>query len=118
MRCYIADADRYDDLTYIKDGIDIVLDFIGNNSGFCNKDFVLSDDLNAYVTNEETFNWWHNLIECYQHVDRVILKLTEETGDDIEQILYDSKVFYSDYITLPAAVLRELEKLYGKEKLL
>lgn len=118
MRCYIADADRYDDLTYIKDGIDIVLDFIGNNSGFCNKDFVFSDDLNAYVTNEETFDWWYDRIEDYQYLDRVILKLTEETGDGIEQILYDSKVFYSDYISLPAAVLRELEKLYGKEKLL
>lgn len=38
--------------------VDWVIDFIGNNGGFDNDQFVYDDDAEAYICSKDTYEWW------------------------------------------------------------
>lgn len=62
-------------------GIDCIQDFIGN-TGALPRQFSYDEDENAYVCNQDTFDWWHAVVEDNQALMDRMDKLKEEHGSE------------------------------------
>ena len=61
-------------------GIDYIVDFIGNTGAFNDGQFEWDDEQDAYLCNQDTFNWWSKVVTDNQALEDRIAALKETYG--------------------------------------
>lgn len=108
MRVKIKETGEIKDLGIIdpKTGVNYVADFIGN-TGALGKEFLYNEDEEYYEALQDDVEWWENVIEAHEHIDDVLMvmseDLPEEIYDDIHDRVQDSLSQDLDYWYCPGA---------------
>lgn len=69
-------------------GIEWTQDMIGNTGAMNDGQFVWSEEDNAYLADQETYDWWDRYITQYNRTCDEVQELASEFGID-ESIIYD-----------------------------
>jgi hypothetical protein len=124
MLVKIKETSEIKELNYtdIKSGIDCTNDLIGNQGALSDGQFLCDDESEAdYITSEENFDWWENIIKKYEKSD----KMYEEFIDGIEEVTGEEKdeairLLWNecncDFEDIPDAIISYIEKEQRAEK--
>lgn len=84
MQVKIKETGNVEELEIIdpKTGLDWAADMTGND-----ENFEYDEDEGVRVCDQETFDWWHDLIQRYQKADNRLHEIRESQDDD--QALYN-----------------------------
>ncbi|MCF6777628.1 hypothetical protein L3V83_13745 [Thiotrichales bacterium 19X7-9] len=71
MKIYVNETGRYEDLVIIdpETNVEWTQDFIGNTGAFNDGIFIYSDDKDAYICDQESFEWWDKVIKDHQKLE-------------------------------------------------
>jgi hypothetical protein len=90
MKIIIKETGIVETLTLINpaSGIDRISDFIGNNP---DRHLVWDADQEAYVCNQDTFDWWDAVVTANQSLDYRIHELIREHGSEtVYEVIHDA----------------------------
>lgn len=96
-------------------GVDFVNDFVGNGSGFENKDFVYNHEDDVFESTAQAFNWWNQVISDQQELIERIDALKEEHGSDAVNEVLES-IGGHDLEDDAAVVNAALDEAFGGEE--
>ena len=84
MKIIIKETSAVETLSIIdpKSGVDYISDFIGNTGALNDGQFEWDEDRDAYVCDQETFDWWDTVVTANQSLDDRIHELVEEHGSE------------------------------------
>ena len=72
-------------------GVDYISDFVGNAGGFVDGQFVWDDEQDAYVCDQETFDWWDAVVRANQALDDRIHECVQEHGSEkVYEAIHDA----------------------------
>lgn len=82
MNCKIKETEEVKKLEMIDSdsGADNIVDFVGNNGGFANGNFVYDNGSDTQAVSLADYEWWRNVIELHSALDRRINELMKEHG--------------------------------------
>lgn len=63
-------------------GVDWIADFVGNTGALTDGQFVYSDEQDAYLCDQSTFDWWVKVVNDHQVVADRIAALNSVHGSD------------------------------------
>lgn len=90
-----------------ENGVDWSADFIGNTAHGMDYD----EDGN-FVTDEEEFRWWEDMIEEYQEMEEKVEEYKEKYGREaVEELLENVHAWSMDFADVPSSVKRALEEM-------
>ena len=91
MKIIIRETGKEKELSIIDNsGCDYIIDFVGN-TGALGDQFIFDDDLDAWVCDQETFDWWDTVVSDNQDLEDRLAELRQEHGSDaVEQVIYDA----------------------------
>ncbi len=94
MNIFIKETEQLNTLTLIdpKSNVNYIDDFIGNYGALTDGQFTYDNELDAYICNQETFDWWEQVIHDNQNLDYRIQELIETHGTDAVYEVIDSAV--------------------------
>lgn len=83
-------------------GINMISDIVGNVGGFNDGQFTATDD-DAYICNQERFDWWDDVIDGMQKMYDRVHEMKEEYGaaainDALDQEFTDELPLYVDAV--------------------
>ncbi|WP_201319124.1 hypothetical protein [Paenibacillus sp. EPM92] len=88
MNILIKETRAAQSLELMKNGVNWVVDLIGNYGALNDGQFTYDADLNVYVCDQDTFNWWAKVVADKQALDDRLAQLREEHGSDaVEAVL-------------------------------
>jgi hypothetical protein len=90
MKIIINETGAVETLSIIgaKSGLNYISDFVGNQGALSDGQFVWDEDQDAYVCDQETFDWWQKVVEENQELEYRIHELKEEHGsDEVDKVL-------------------------------
>jgi len=84
MKIIIKETYAIETLSIIdpKSGVDYISDFIGNTGALIDGQFEWDEDRDAYVCDQETFDWWSTVVTANQALDDRINALVQEHGSE------------------------------------
>ncbi|MDD5330220.1 MAG: hypothetical protein PHX38_09460 [Sulfuricella sp.] len=82
MKIIIKETSAVETLSIIdpKSGVDYIYDFIGNAGALIDGQFEWDEDRDAYVCDQETFDWWDTVVTANQSLEDRIHELVHERG--------------------------------------
>lgn len=82
MKIIIKETSAVETLSIIdpKTGVDYISDFIGNTGALIDGQLEWDEDRDAYVCDQETFDWWDTVVTANQSLDDRIHELVKEHG--------------------------------------
>ena len=89
MDIRIKDTGEYKTLSIIdaNSGVDWPNDMIGNYGGLSDGQFVYDDDNGYYECDQDTYNWWHDLMTRYEAADNALYNYRQSLDDDGKSVL-------------------------------
>ena len=114
MRIKITESEEIKELEIInpKTGIDYINDFLIKHGGFESIKFSETEDM--YVTDQENFSRWDDIIKRYQEVDdryfNVKQELPWEKSEEMEQQVANVAGDLEDYLVHLNTICDEYEK--------
>jgi len=122
MNIIITETNERTDLTIISDnGVNWVADLIGNTGALRDGQFVWSEEENAYIASQHTYDWWARYISDSEATDdeaeALAAKLGIDEGDVRERIAeysarWGNDADYESHRRDAVAAMRELEGEY------
>lgn len=93
-------------------GADYVQDFIGNYDALADGQFIWDEEAGAYQAEQDTFDWWSEVISAQNALAERIAELKKEQGsDEVEAVVAAaSEVDLEDHA---AAVNKALDEEFG-----
>jgi len=117
MKIIIKETSVVETLSIIdpKSGVDYISDFIGNTGALIDGQFEWDEDRDAYVCDQETFDWWDTVVTANQSLDDRIHELVKEHGSEAvyEVIHAAGSVDLEDHA---ANVNQALDEAFGSAK--
>lgn len=98
-----------------KTGVNWISDFVGNTGATMDGQFVWDDELDAYVCDQETYDWWENCIDEHQKLADRVYELEQEHGWDAVHKVIDDE-YYCDLGDQPRHVNSVLDEAFGQEE--
>ncbi|MBE0436924.1 MAG: hypothetical protein IBX56_14100 [Methylomicrobium sp.] len=96
-------------------GIDYIQDFIGNTGALKDGQFTYDDDQDAYLCDQETFNWWSAVVDANQTLENRIHTLVNEHGSEaVYDIINEAGNF--DLEDHAANINQVLDDAFGTEE--
>lgn len=93
-------------------GVDWIKDFIGNTGARDDGQFVFDDDKDVWLCDQQTFDWWDDVIGQYQEMDNRIYTLKKEhDADQVDTIVADNGGY--DFGDIPGHVMAALDEAFG-----
>lgn len=90
-------------------GVNWIMDLLGNADALLDGQFDWDEDLDAWVCDQDTWDWWCRVVREYQEADDRIQEMREEYGyERIDQLTHS--VHYNDLEDWPGAVNASLDK--------
>jgi len=87
MNIIITETNERTDLTIISDnGVNWVADLIGNTGALSDGQFVWSEEENAYIASQHTYDWWARYISDSEATDAEVEALATKLGVDIGDV--------------------------------
>lgn len=82
MNIVIKETNARESLEIIdpRTGVNWIQDFIGNAGALSDGQFEWDDELDAYVCDQETFDWWQKVVEENQELENRIFELEDKHG--------------------------------------
>ncbi|EGY51312.1 hypothetical protein [Neisseria shayeganii] len=111
MEIIIKETNTRETLSIIdhKTGCNFIADFIGNTGALDDGQFEWNEEQNAYICNQETFDWWEKVISDNQALENRIAELIEEHGSDaVYKVVADAA--YGDLEDHAAIINSELDE--------
>lgn len=117
MKIIIKETSAVETLSIIdpKSGVDYISDFIGNTGALIDGQFEWDEDHDAYVCDQEAFDWWSAVVTANQALDDRIHDLVQEHGSEkvYEVIHAAGSVDLEDHA---ANVNQALDEAFGSTK--
>lgn len=90
MKIIVKETGKTEVLSIIdpKTGCDYTEDFIGNAGGL--DQFTLNEKRDAYLTDQENYNWWKRVIEDNQALEDRIYALKAKQGSVVFWVVVDN----------------------------
>jgi hypothetical protein len=114
MKIIIKETSEVKALSIIdpKSGVDYISDFIGNTGALIDGQFEWDEDRDAYVCNQDTYEWWNTVVTANQSLENRIHDLVQDHGS---KTVYDviqatSSVDLEDHA---ANVNQSLDEAFG-----
>lgn len=110
MKVIIKETNKEETLEFIdpRTGIDWVTDFIGNYGALDDGQFEWDEELDAYLCDQETFDWWEKVVTDNEDLEDRIVCLTSIHGDQVYAVLNDAgNVDLEDHARLMNTALDE-----------
>lgn len=84
MKIIIEETGKEENLSIVdpKTGVDYTQDFLGSNGALHDGQFTWDEDHDAYVCDQETFDWWSAVVTANQALDDRIYDLVQEHGSE------------------------------------
>lgn len=114
MKVLITDYETLELINH-NTGINWVQDFIGNVGALKDGQFTWNDDVDAYICDRETFEWWRDCIEEHQKLDDRICDLEQEHGVEKVQVAIGN-AYLCDLVDQPTQVNEALDYAFGELK--
>lgn len=118
MNIIIKETNATETLSIIdsRTNVNYVSDFIGNTGDLDNGQFVYDEDQDAYICDQDTFDWWEKVLADHQEVDDRIKSLSDQFGvDEINHIISKANVF-ADLEDQPAFINNALDEAFAPGK--
>lgn len=94
-------------------GVNWVTDLIGNTGAFNDGQFTWSEEDNAYIADQDTYDWWAGYISDADQTESDVTELAEKLGIDESNIWFrieaDSGNDYSDHRSNAIRTMAEIE---------
>lgn len=84
MKIIIRETSAVETLSIIdpKSGVDYIADYIGNTGALIDGQFEWDEDHDAYVCDQEVFDWWSAVVTANQVLDDRIHDLVQDYGSE------------------------------------
>ena len=77
-----------------KTDIDYISDFIGNTGALTDGQFIWDDDRDAYLCDQDTFDWWEKVVNDNQELeDRIYALVNEHGSEEVYAVINDAGNF-------------------------
>ncbi len=114
MKIIIKETSAVETLSLIdpKSGVDYIYDFIGRTGALNDGQFEWDADHDAYVCDQETFDWWRDVVEANQVLEYRIDALAKEHGlEKVYEVINElDSVDLEDHA---AHINRALDEVFG-----
>ena len=101
-------------ITDSSSGVDWSQDLVGNAGALVDGQFVWSEEDNAYLTSQETYEWWDKYFDDFATTEREIAEIAERLGIDAEvirlRVQYNTGTDYEMHRWEARQVLDEIEQ--------
>lgn len=114
MDIIIRESQKTEELSIIdpRTGVNYISDFVGNTGAHTDGQFEWDEDKDAYICDQDTFDWWSKVVDDNQKLEDRIYQLREEHGHDaVEQAIGDA--FDCDLEDHARAVNQVLDDVFG-----
>jgi len=101
-----------------KTGLDWISDFVGNTGATSDGQFEWNDDLDAYVCDKYTYEWWEKLTTSAQKAGNRLYEIRIASGDNAaNEIIEDASVYndLDDFYNQINNVIDAIEEKAGLE---
>lgn len=89
MNVKIKETGKVEELVIVgENGIEWTSDLVGNAGAFGDGQFVWSEDDDAYVADQDTFDWWQRYITDSYATDDEVAALAKDLGIDEEGVRF------------------------------
>lgn len=91
MEIIIKETDAVETLSIIdpKSGVDYISDFVGNTGALIDGQFDWDEDRDAYVCDQETYNWWDTVVTANQSlVDRIHELIQDHGSETVYEVIW------------------------------
>ena len=91
MKIIIKETQAIETLSIIdpKTGVDYILDLIGNAGALIDGQFEWNEDRDAYICDQETFDWWEEVVASNQElVDRTHELVKEHGSETVYEVIH------------------------------
>ena len=84
MKIIIKETQKIETLSIIdpKTGVDYIADFVGNAGALIDGQFEWNEEFDAYICDQETYDWWEEVISDNQELDNRIHELAKVHGSE------------------------------------
>lgn len=116
MNIIIKETGKEKSLSIIdpRTGVDFIQDFIGNHGALIDGQFVFDEDRDAWVCDQETYDWWVKVVNDNQALNDRIYELENELGSEtVQNVVQGSDA--TDLEDHAAAVNQSLDEAFGSE---
>lgn len=97
-----------------KTGVDFVKDFVGNHGAFVDGQFTRVTESDAYECDQDTFDWWEQVIADHQALEYRIQELSSTHGSDrVAEVVNEASIRINDLEDVAVAVNRALDEEFG-----
>lgn len=114
MKIIIKETNAQESLEIIdpRTGINWIQDFIGNTGALTDGKFVLDEEQDAYICDQDTFDWWFKVVSENESLENRIYELTQEHGsDEVYSVIHNAGSFeLEDHA---AGVNNALDEVFG-----
>ena len=94
-------------------GINWIQDFIGNTGALSDGQFVWDDEQDAYICDQDTFDWWSKVVSDNESLENRIHELSQQHGGDaVSAVVSDAANV--DLEQLAASVNEALDDAFGE----
>lgn len=70
-------------------GINWISDFIGNTGALSDGQFVWDDEKDAYICDQDTFDWWSKVVYDNESIENRVYELCKKHGSDaVSEVVY------------------------------
>lgn len=98
--------------------VNYVKDFIGNSGDLNNGIFVYDEEQDAYICEQDTFDWWEKVLYDHQEVDDRIKEMSDKYGDPTIQNVINKANVFADLEDQPDFINKALDEfLYRRSTL-
>lgn len=96
-------------------GIDYILNFLGHQGALLDGQFEWSEELDAHVCDQETFDWWYEVVTANQSLeDRIFVLVKEHGSQAVYEVIHDSS--NADLKSHVEKVNQALDEAFGCEE--
>jgi len=99
-------------------GVNWVTDLIGNTGALSDGQFAWSEEDNAYITDQDTYDWWAEYISDTEQTESDVTETAEKLGIDEsviwERIHNDVGNDYDDHRSSALRAIEEIKEEYTK----
>lgn len=103
---------KQETLELVVNGVNCTQDIIGNHGALSDGQFTYDEDQDAYVCDQDTFDWWDRVLTDQQSLENRIAELKEEHGFEKVQGVLD-RVGHYELEDIAAAVNKELDETFN-----
>jgi len=117
MKIRIVEKSASETLSIIdpRSGCDYITDFIGNTGALADGQFTYDEDQDAYICDQDTFDWWERVVNDNQELEDRIYDLVNEYGSEaLYGVINDAGNFeLEDHA---ASINQALDDAFGTEE--